>query len=58
MFFHTKQYQYHARPERPDPIFAKKLQEVFGGQWGEISVMMGYLFQGWNCRSAGKRVRR
>jgi Mn-containing catalase len=38
MFFHRKQLQYHARPERPDPLFAKMLQEPLGGQWGEISV--------------------
>jgi Mn-containing catalase len=45
---------YNARPDAPDPIFAGKLQEVLGGQWGEISVMMGYLFQGWNCRGPAK----
>src|SRR4051812_14973286 len=50
MFFHDKRLQYHAKPERPDPLYAKKLQEVLGGQWGEMSVMMMYLFQGWNCR--------
>jgi Mn-containing catalase len=30
------------------------LQEPLGGQWGEISVMMTYLFQGWNCRGPQK----
>lgn len=54
MFFHTKHLQYHAMPERPDPLYAKKLQEVLGGQWGEMSVMMTYLFQGWNCRGPVK----
>ncbi len=54
MFFHTKHLAYHAKPERPDPIFAKQLQEPLGGQWGEISVMMTYLFQGWNCRGPQK----
>ena len=54
MFFHRKELQYHARPERPDPIFAKHLQEPLGGQWGEISVMMTYLFQGWSCRGPMK----
>jgi Mn-containing catalase len=43
-----------AKPERPDPLFACKLQEVLGGQWGEMSVMMTYLFQGWNCRGPAK----
>lgn len=54
MFFRTNQFQYNAKPERPDPVYAKKLQEVLGGQWGEISVMMTYLFQGWNCRAPAK----
>jgi len=54
MFFRQKQLAYHARPDRSDPIFAKQLQEVLGGQWGEISVMMTYLFQGWNCRGPEK----
>lgn len=54
MFFHSKQLQYNAKPDRPDPVYAKKLQEVLGGQWGEISVMMSYLFQGWNCRGPAK----
>ena len=54
MFFRQKQLAYNAKPERPDPIFAKMLQEPLGGQWGEISVMMTYLFQGWNCRGPAK----
>jgi len=54
MFYHTKEMQYHAKPERPDPVYAKKLQEVLGGQFGEITVMLQYLFQGWNCRVEGK----
>ncbi len=54
MFFHDKHLQYNAKPDRPDPLFAKRLQEVIGGQWGEMSVMMGYLFQGWNCRGPAK----
>lgn len=40
MFFRQNRLQYHAKPERPDPVYAKQLQEVLGGQWGEISVMM------------------
>src|SRR3954452_6899499 len=54
MFYRTRQLQYHARPDAPDPLYAKKLQEVLGGQWGEISVMMTYMFQGWNCRGPAK----
>lgn len=54
VFFHTKHLQYNASPSRPDPGYAKKLQEVLGGQFGEISVMMQYLFQGFNCRGPAK----
>ena len=54
MFSHTKRLQYHAKPDTPDPAFAKCLQEVLGGQFGEISVMMQYLFQGWACRGPQK----
>ncbi len=54
MFYHVKELQYRAKPERPDPIFARKLQEILGGQFGEISVALQYLFQGWNFRGDEK----
>jgi len=54
MFIRQRKLQYSAKPDRPDPIFAKMLQELLGGQWGEISVMMTYLFQGWSCRGPAK----
>lgn len=54
MFYHIKELQYQAKPAHPDPVYAKKLQEVLGGQFGEISVMMQYLFQGFNCRADAK----
>jgi len=54
MFFHDQHLQYNAQPDRPDPIYAMKLQEALGGQWGEMSVMLQYLFQGWNCRGPQK----
>lgn len=54
MFAHIKELQYKAKPSMPDPVFARKLQEVLGGQFGEMTVMMQYLFQGWNCRVEGK----
>ena len=54
MFFHDKRLQYNARPERPAPMYAKMLQELIGGQYGELTVMLQYLFQGWNCRGPAK----
>lgn len=54
MFYHKKRLQYFTKPERSDPVYAKKLQELIGGPFGEMTVMMQYLFQGWNCRGPAK----
>ncbi|WET77976.1 manganese catalase family protein [Amycolatopsis sp. QT-25] len=54
MFRHTKSLQFEAKPEKPDALYARKLQELIGGAFGEMSVTMQYLFQGWNCRIEGK----
>jgi Mn-containing catalase len=54
MFYHTKRLQYFTPPDRPDPVYAKKMQELIGGVYGEMTVMMQYLFQGWNCRGPAK----
>lgn len=54
MFYHVKELQFEAKPEKPDPLYAKKLQELIGGQYGEMSVAMQYLFQGWAVRGNEK----
>lgn len=54
MFFHQQALQHQAKPDHPDPIYARKLQEVLGGQYGEITVAMQYGFQSWNCHLPGK----
>ena len=54
MFYHVKELQYDAKPEKPDSLYAKRLQELIGGKFGEMTVMMSYLFQGWNCRGPEK----
>ncbi|MEZ3179443.1 manganese catalase family protein [Streptomyces pimonensis] len=54
MFRHTSQLQFQSTPEKPDPVYARKLQELIGGAYGEMTVTMQYLFQGWNCRMPGK----
>ena len=54
MFRHTAYLQFDVAPERPDPVYAHKLQELLGGAYGEMTVTMQYLFQGWNCRMPGK----
>jgi Mn-containing catalase len=54
MFYHSKKLQYFKPPEKPDPIYAMKIQELIGGTFGEMTVMMQYLFQGFNCRGPAK----
>jgi Mn-containing catalase len=54
MFYHQKRLQYFTPPSKPDAVYAKKLQELVGGSFGEMTVMMQYLFQGWNCRGPAK----
>jgi Mn-containing catalase len=54
VFTHFHALQYEAKPDAPDPDFARKMQEVLGGQWGEMTVATQYLLQGWNCRLPGK----
>jgi Mn-containing catalase len=54
MFLHTSRLQFEAKPDKPDPVYAHKLQELIGGAFGEMTVTMQYLFQGWNCRMPGK----
>jgi Mn-containing catalase len=54
MFFHKQELQHTATPERPDAVYARKLQEVLGGQYGEITVALQYQFQAWNMHVPGK----
>lgn len=41
-------------PDQPDAVYARKLQEVLGGQYDEITVAMQYGFQAWNIHIPGK----
>jgi len=54
VFFHRQELQHKVQPEKPDAVYARKLQEVLGGQYGEISVAMQYAFQAWNMHIPGK----
>src|SRR5215218_7464478 len=54
VFFHKQELQYKATPDKPDAVYARKLQEVLGGQYGEITVAMQYSFQAWNAHMPGK----
>ena len=54
IFYHDKRTQYTVRVEKPNPLYAKMLQQALGGIEGEIRVMMQYLFQSWNSRGPTK----
>jgi Mn-containing catalase len=54
MYLHRQEMQHKATPDAPDAVYARKLQEVLGGQYGEISVAMQYSFQAWNMHIPGK----
>ncbi|WP_291041262.1 manganese catalase family protein [Herbiconiux sp.] len=54
MFFHKQELQFKSSPSKPDAVFARRFQEVLGGQYGEITVAMQYGFQAWNAHEPGK----
>jgi Mn-containing catalase len=55
MFYHDGgKLQYHVRVDKPNPVFAKALQQAIGGIQGEIRVCLQYLFQAWGARGPKK----
>ncbi|MDX5480989.1 MAG: manganese catalase family protein, partial [Hymenobacteraceae bacterium] len=50
MFYHDNKLQYKVRVDKPNPTFARMLQQAIGGIEGEMRVCMQYLFQAWNMR--------
>jgi Mn-containing catalase len=54
MFYHDSKLQYQVKVDKPDPMFAKLLQQAIGGIEGEIRVCLQYLFQSWGCRGPEK----
>ena len=56
MFVRNKQLQYPVRVDKPDPVFAKQVQELLGGKYGEFTVMVQYLAQGWSMRGTEGNV--
>ena len=54
MFYMDGKLQYPVRVERPNPLFARALQQAIGGVEGEIRVCLQYLFQGWGSRGPAK----
>jgi Mn-containing catalase len=54
MFFHHKDLAFTVRVDRPNPVFARMLQQAIGGPEGEMRVALQYLFQGWGYRGPDK----
>ena len=54
MFYHDGKLQYEVKVDKPNPQFAKMLQQAIGGIEGEMKVCLKYLFQAWNCRGPAK----
>ncbi len=56
MFIHNKDLQFDVRVDRPDPRFAKLLQEQFGGANGELAAAMQYFTQAFVLRHKNPRM--
>lgn len=55
MFYHDGgKLQYPVRVDKPNPVFARALQQAIGGVQGEIRVCLQYLFQAWGSRGPAK----
>jgi len=54
MFYTDYKLQFPVRVEKPNPLFAKALQQAIGGIEGEIRVAMQYMFQAWGARGNNK----
>ncbi len=57
MYYHDKRLQYPVRVTKPDPAFARMLQQAIGGVEGEIRVCMQYFFQAWGNRAPTTKYR-
>ena len=57
MYYHDKRLQYPVVVDKPDPQFARILQQAIGGVEGEIRVCMQYFFQAWGNRAPNTKYR-
>ena len=57
MYYHDKRLQYPVTVSKPDPRFARMLQQAIGGVEGEIRVCMQYFFQAWGNRAPTTKYR-
>lgn len=54
MYYTDKKLQFPVRVDKPNPVFARMLQQAIGGVEGEIRVCMQYFFQAWGSRGPAK----
>ena len=54
MYYTDKKLQFPVRVEKPNPLFARALQQAIGGVEGEIRVCLQYFFQAWGARGPAK----
>ena len=54
MYYTDKKLQYPVTVDKPNPVFARMLQQAIGGVEGEIRVCMQYFFQAWGSRGPAK----
>jgi Mn-containing catalase len=54
MYYTDKKLQFPVNVEKPNPVFARMLQQAIGGVEGEIRVCMQYFFQAWGARGPVK----
>src|SRR4051812_23975175 len=54
MYYCDPRLQYPVRVGKPNPLFAKMLQQAIGGVEGEMRVCLQYFFQAWGSRGPMK----
>ncbi|TDU91202.1 manganese containing catalase [Kribbella voronezhensis] len=54
MFNHRQDLQFKSVPEQPDAWYARRLEDVLGGQYDEVGVAMHYMFQPWDMHVPGR----
>lgn len=57
MFYHDNRLQRPVKVDKPDPVYARMLQQAIGGVEGEIRVCMQYMFQAWGARAPTNKYR-
>ena len=55
MFIHRPDPLHQVRVDTPDPVFAEKLLEQFGGATGELSAALTYFTQSFHTEDQGIR---